>query len=81
MQQDKNLKIAIRNMFKDLKEDINKSLNEVCENINKQLNEIMKTITGLKVDLTKEEWLKKNWNKTGNEKFRTLHQNHISKPH
>ena len=33
--QDKDAKIAVTAMFKDLKEDMNKSLNEVCENINK----------------------------------------------
>jgi hypothetical protein len=32
--QNKDFKIAIMNMFKNLKEKINKSLNEVCENTN-----------------------------------------------
>lgn len=30
--QDRDFKIAIRNMFNDLKKDLNKSLNEVHEN-------------------------------------------------
>lgn len=42
--QDKNFKIAIMSMFKDLKEDMNASLNEVCKKENKEGNEVMKTV-------------------------------------
>lgn len=38
--QDKDLKVAIVNIFKDLKEDMNKFLNEDHENTKKQFNEI-----------------------------------------
>lgn len=42
--QDKNFKIAVMSMFKDLKEDMNASLNEVCKKANKEGNEVMKTV-------------------------------------
>lgn len=38
--QDKDFKVAIVNIFKDLKEDINKFLNEDHESTKKQFNEI-----------------------------------------
>ena len=38
--QDKDFKVAIVNIFKDLKEDMNKFLNEDHENTKKQFNEI-----------------------------------------
>lgn len=38
--QDKDFKVAIVNIFKDLKEDMNKFLNEDHKNTKKQFNEI-----------------------------------------
>lgn len=47
--QERNFKLALTNMLKDLKEDMNKSLNVICENKNELWNEIMKTVQDMKM--------------------------------
>lgn len=49
--QDRDFKITIRNMVKDLKEDVNKFFSADCDNTKKQLNEIMKTVQDTKVEI------------------------------
>lgn len=51
--QDKDFKIAIMSMFKDLKDTVNKCPNEDWENAN-SWNEIMKPIQDMKTEFNKE---------------------------
>lgn len=48
--QDREVKIAVMNMFKDLKGDMNQGLFEDQGIQTKQLNKIMKTIQGIKIE-------------------------------
>lgn len=46
---ERNFKLALINMLKDLKENMNKSLNVICGNKNGQWKEIMKTVQDMKM--------------------------------
>lgn len=46
---ERNFKLALINMLKDLKENMKKSLNVICENKNGQWKEIMKTVQDMKM--------------------------------